>query len=64
MLNGLVESLTRKNRHLQKELSESLRANEEQFAQLMKAQAEKVCTHTHTQKHTRACTRTHRGEGG
>jgi hypothetical protein len=41
-LHGLVESLSRKNRHLGRELSEAHRANEEQFGALMKAQAERV----------------------
>ncbi|GAX82861.1 hypothetical protein CEUSTIGMA_g10287.t1 [Chlamydomonas eustigma] len=38
-LSGLVETLTRKNRHLQKELVEAQRSNEEMFEQCMKLQA-------------------------
>ena len=41
-LNGLVESLTRKNRHLAKELVDAQRSAEDLFAQLLKAQSEKV----------------------
>lgn len=41
-LHGLVERLTRKNRHIQKELADAHHANEEQFAALMKAQADRV----------------------
>ncbi len=41
-LSGLVETLTRKNRHLQKELSEAHRSNEEMFEQRMRLQASQV----------------------
>eukprot|EP00955_Chlamydomonas_euryale_P000417 4780-Chlamydomonas_euryale.AAC.1 len=37
-LSGLVESLTRKNRHLAKELADAQRSNEEMFEAQMKAQ--------------------------
>ncbi|KAJ9517468.1 hypothetical protein QJQ45_024927 [Haematococcus lacustris] len=39
-LSGLVESLSRKNRHLQKELAETHRSNEEMFGQLLKARGD------------------------
>jgi hypothetical protein len=41
-LSGLVESLTRKNRHLTRELGEAHRANEEAYAWLVKSQAAQV----------------------
>ena len=41
-LSGLVETLTRKNRHLQKELSEAHRSNEDMFEQRMRLQTAQV----------------------
>ncbi len=37
-LSGLVETLTRKNRHVQKELAEAHRSNEDMFDQRMRLQ--------------------------
>lgn len=41
-MSGMVESLSRKNRYLLKELEEAQRSNEEQYAQLIKANSERV----------------------
>ena len=42
-MSGLVEGLTRKNRHMQKELTEAHRSNEDMFGQLMALQNAQAC---------------------
>jgi len=41
-MSSMVESLSRRNRYLLKELEEAQRTNEEQYAQLIKANSERV----------------------
>eukprot|EP00983_Pelagomonas_calceolata_P011694 376804-Pelagomonas_calceolata.AAC.3 len=55
-MSSMVESLSRKNRFLLKELDEAQRANEEQYAQLIKANSERVCGRRSDLVHTvRSC---------